>query len=361
MPNLLKDSELKDIYEKVEAGERTNEEDALRCLKSNDLAILGYMADKVRERVSGNQVYYSTYLNINYTNICKNACKLCAFYRTDGESDAYIKSIEEIGFRVKEALGKSDIEEVHIVGGINEKLPFTYYLEMIQKIKEMGPDLFIKAFTAVEIDQLAKVSNQNYETVLSQLKNAGLDGLPGGGAEIFSQKIRQLICPHKIKANEWLKVHRIAHQMKLRSNATMLYGHFESPEDIISHLKQLRGLQDETGGFKAFIPLPFHAKGTQFEDKFSETDGVLDVKIFTTSRLYLDNFPHIKAHWSSLGLKFSQSLLSYGVDDLGGTAQEEKIFHDAGAKTPVHLDESSLRLLIEEIGREPIHINSSYE
>ena len=360
MSILWKDSELFDLVQKVEKNERLTDAEAVRCLKTNDLAALGHMADLVRRRVAGDQVAYSIYLNINHTNICDVFCKLCAFYRTRKDKDAYLLSHEEVVKRVREAIEKHNIREVHIVGGIDFKLPFEYNLDMIRKIRAVSDSLYIKAFTAVEIDHFATQEKKSYREILQMFKDAGMSGLPGGGAEIFAERVRKIICTLKIGREPWLEVHREAHKIGLPSNATMLYGHFETPEEIVDHMRSLRDLQDETHGFNSFIPLAFHPKNTSFEKQVAPTDGYKDLKIFAAARIYLDNFPHIKAFWSSLGVKFSQVLLSYGVDDLGGTALDEKIFHDAGAETPVSLACQELELLIREAGRTPVQVDSSY-
>jgi aminodeoxyfutalosine synthase len=360
MSLLWKDSELFDIVEKVEKGERITDDEAVRCLKTKDINTLGYLADLVRRRVAGDRVSYSIYLNINHTNVCDIFCKLCAFYRTRKDSDAYLLTHEEITGRVRSAIEKYGIREVHIVGGVDFKLPFEYNLEMIRKIRAVSDEVFIKAFTAVEMDYFAKQEKKSYREILLKFKEAGLSGLPGGGAELFAERVRKIICTLKIGREAWLEVHRQAHQIGLPSNATMLYGHFETPEEVVDHMKSLRDLQDETRGFNAFIPLSFHPKNTSFETQLAPTDGFKDIRIFATARIYLDNFPHIKAFWSSLGVKFSQALLSYGVDDLGGTALDEKIFHDAGAETPVTLEREELENLIRETGRNPVQVDSSY-
>jgi len=359
--SLWKSSELSDIIEKVENKERITDEEAVRCLKTQDLAALGHMSDLVRRRIAGNKVSYSIYLNINHTNVCDVFCKLCAFYRTRKDEDAYLMTHEEITGKVREAIERYNIREVHIVGGIDKKLPFSYCLDMIQKIRAVSPDLYIKAFTAVEIDFFSEQENQSCTEILMRLKKAGMSGLPGGGAELFAQRVRDIICKLKIGRERWIEVHRAAHGVGLPSNATMLYGHFETEEEIVDHMRSLRDLQDETKGFNSFIPLAFHPKNTGFEKQIRPTDGFKDIRIFATARIYLDNFPHLKAFWSSLGVKFSQALLSYGVDDLGGTALDEKVFHDAGAATPISLAKAELELLIREVDREPHLVDSSYQ
>lgn len=359
--SLFKDSELADILEKVEAGKRINEADALRCLNVRDIAALGAAVDLARKRVSGNQIAYSSYLNINYTNICDNACGLCAFYKERSDKEAFLLSVQEIQERISRAVARQGIGEVHIVGGINREIPFSYALEMVQKIREANPHLFIKAFSAVEIAAFAQRESQDAETILARLKKAGLSGLPGGGAEIFSDRVRQIICSEKICADEWLNIHKTAHKLTIPTNATMLYGHIETPEEIVDHMKRLRDLQDETQGFQSFVPLPFHPQNTAFDGRLSGTDGFKDVRIFAAARIYLDNIPHLKALWPSLGVKFSQVLLSYGADDLGGTALQEKIFHDAGALTPETLLREDIENMIREIDREPVEADSNYD
>ena len=248
MSTLWQDSELSDILEKVERGQRINEAEALRCLTTRDLAALGRMANLVRKRKCGDQVAYSIYLNINHTNVCDIFCKLCAFYRTHKDKDAYLLSHEEIQNRVRDAIEKHQIREVHIVGGLDKKLPYQYSLDMIRKVRAISDELYIKAFTAVEVDHFAHQEGKTYREILEDLKEAGLSGLPGGGAELFADRVRKIICRLKIGREEWLEVHRTAHGLNIHSNATMLYGHFERPEEIVDHMKSIRDLQDETGG-----------------------------------------------------------------------------------------------------------------
>ncbi|MBI4398726.1 MAG: aminofutalosine synthase MqnE [Candidatus Omnitrophica bacterium] len=361
--NLIwKNSELSDIAGKVFRGERITPEDALVCLGTCELNTLGYLADFVRKKKCGEDVCYSVYLNINHTNLCYLSCQLCAFKRTSGEEGAYTLSVEEVHSRVRKALEEYHINEVHIVGGLTYEISFEMVLEMIRRIRSLSGDLFIKAFTAVEIDHFARQTRTSWKEVLGELKEAGLSGMPGGGAEIFAEPVRSKIARGKISGDKWLAVMKEAHENGVKTNATMLYGHIESAEDIADHMNRLRRLQDETNGFSSFIPLAFQPDNTELEAKeqIHFTDGITDLKIYATARIFLDNFPHIKAYWTTLGIKIAQVALSFGVDDLGGTAIDEKIMHDAGAKTPVSLREEELVRLIRSSGRLPRRVDSSY-
>jgi len=359
--NLLwKNSPLSKIAEKVYANERITQEDAIQLLKSNELNLIGLLADHVRKKTCGDRVCYSTYLNINHTNLCYLNCQLCAFYRKPGDSDAYILTLDEIEERVRKAYETYHINEVHIVGGLTYEVSFDYIKEMLERIKVINPDIFIKAFTTVEIDHFARQTKTTHTEVLETLKASGLGGLPGGGAEIFSERIRGKIAKGKLSADKWLEIMRKAHQVGLGSNATMLYGHIENEEDIADHINRLREVQDETNGFNAFIPLAFHPDNTEMDD-IPFVDGMTDLKIYAVSRIFLDNFPHIKAFWTTLGKKMAQVSLSFGVDDLGGMAIDEKIMHDAGAKTPVFMKQDELVTMIETTGRAAKLVNSSYK
>jgi aminodeoxyfutalosine synthase len=350
-------NELHDIYEKIINHERISEEDAIRLFRSNDILTLGKMANIIRERINGNFAYYVVNRHINYTNICKNRCKFCAFSKDEGEEGAFTLSLQEIKEKATEAV-KNKVREFHIVGGLNPKLPFEYYIEMLKLLKSSFPQVSLQAFTAVEIYHISEIANLSIESTLKELKKAGLDAIPGGGAEIFSDRVRQIICPKKIKAKEWLKVMEIAHRLGIRSNATMLYGHVESIKERIEHMLMLRELQDKTQGFMAFIPLPYLPYHTQLGGK--ATTAYDDIKTFAISRIILDNFAHIKAFWVILGLKFAQVLLSFGADDLDGTVVEEHIAHDAGAETPQSIEVFELRRLIKEAGRIPVERDTIY-
>ena len=360
MNRLFQNPKLQDIQERVERGERLGFEDGIRLFRSNDLPFLGALAHRVRERVNGKKVYYSVNLHLNHTNVCTAHCVFCAFARRPGENGGYTFSHDQIRAKVEEAIERFHINEVHIVGGLNPELGMDYYLELIRIIRQMSPAIFIKALTAVEIDDLAQRSNLSWVEVLRQLKEAGLSGLPGGGAEIFGERTRRKICADKTTAQNWIEIHRIAHGLGLPSNCTMLYGHIESIEERVDHMLRLRSLQDETHGFQSFIPLAFNAENTPIQ-KIGERGGYTDLKVYAVSRLLFDNVPHIKVHWTTLDLKIAQVSLFFGVDDVGGTNLNEKIMHDAGNETPVDLSEPALRALIEQAGFEPVLVDSSYE
>lgn len=351
---------LQDIYEKVEAGERLSFEDGVRLYKTNDLPALGSLAQIVRRRINGNRVFYSVNLHMNHTNVCTLRCLFCAFSRRPGETGGYTFTPEEIQQKVRESIEKFNINEVHIVGGHHPDLFMDYYTKVFRSIREVSPTIYIKALTAPEIEDLARRCNMTPREVLSELKQAGLDGMPGGGAEIFAPKTRQKICHEKISAQTWLDIHETAHELGLRTNATMLYGHIESDEDRVDHVIRLRELQDKTRGFYSFIPLAYNAENTPMQ-KLGEAGGYLDLKVYAVSRLLFDNIPHLKAHWITTGLKMGQVALSFGIDDLGGTNLNEKIVHDAGSETPVDLSREELERLIRDAGYEPCLVDSSYQ
>ncbi len=360
MTQTKKFGEFQDIYEKIQAGERLTSEDGVRLYKTNDLTTLGALAQTVRTRLNGNRVFYSINLHMNHTNVCTLRCLFCAFSRRPGEEGGYTFTPEEIQNKVREAIAKWQINEVHIVGGHNPDLMMDYYIKTFKMIREVSPSIYIKALTAPEIDDLANRCGLSYREVLSQLKDAGLDGMPGGGAEIFHPKTRKKICNEKISGDTWLEIHEIAHSFGLRTNATMLYGHIETDEDRVDHVLRLRELQDKTKGFYSFIPLAYNAENTPMK-KLGEAGGYLDLKVYAISRLLFDNIPHIKAHWITTGLKMGQVALSFGVDDLGGTNLNEKIVHDAGSETPVDLSRQEIEDLIKTAGYEPCLVDSSYQ
>jgi aminodeoxyfutalosine synthase len=348
-----------DLFEKVLAGERITPADGLRLLASRDLAALGAMANAVRERLHGDRTYYVINRHINYSNICVNRCRFCAFSRSAGEPGAYELGLNEI-FRVaREALAEP-VTEFHIVGGLHPELPFSFYEAMLRGLKAIAPDVHLQAFTAVEIAHIAQVGGLSVREALVRLREAGLGSLPGGGAEVFAPELRRALCPTKLSGEGWLEVMRTAHELGLRSNATMLYGHLETPEQIVEHLDRLRALQDQAGGFMAFIPLAFHPEHTGFNE-LRPTSGRRDLQVMALARIYLDNVPHLKAFWIMLGVKLAQVALSFGADDLDGTVVEERITHAAGATTPQALTVAELRALIEEAGRTPVERTTLYE
>ncbi len=358
MNKLLRLSPIYDILQKAEHGERLSFEDGIRLFESNDILHIGHIANIIRERKNGNKAYYITNRHINYSNICKNRCKFCAFSRDKEEPGSYEMDMEEILEKAMAAV-EEGATELHIVGGLHPDLPFDFYIKMLREIHESHPDVHIQAFTAVEIEHLSQMARLSVRQTLKELKDAGLGSLPGGGAEVFSSKIREQLCPEKLSGEGWLQVMREAHTLGLRSNATMLYGHVETPEDRINHLLRLRALQDETGGFLTFIPLAFHPKNTELSNR-SRSTAMLDLKVISISRLMLDNFDHIKAYWIMLGIKLSQVSLGFGVDDIDGTVQEEKITHAAGAETPEALSSQEIIKLIREAGRDPVERDTLY-
>ncbi|HKT50269.1 MAG TPA: aminofutalosine synthase MqnE, partial [Candidatus Angelobacter sp.] len=318
----------------------------------------GWLANHVRERMHGNLTYFNVNRHINPTNVCVAACRLCAFGRKKDAPGAYTMALEE-AFEAAASGYSEAVTEFHIVGGLHPDLPFQYYLDLISGLKERFPQVHLKALTMVEIAFLAKRAKLTIEETLRQLKNAGLDSLPGGGAEIFHERVRRVICDHKIDGDQWLDTARTAHKIGLKSNATMLYGHVENEEDRADHLVRLRELQDETHGFQTFIPLAFHPANTPLQHLFTTT-GMLDLKQIAIGRLVLDNFPHVKAYWQMLGPKIAQIALRFGADDIDGTVVEEKIYHDAGATTPQGMRRSDLERLIREAGREPVERDTMY-
>lgn len=351
---------LSDIHDKVQAGERLSFEDGVRLYQTNDLSTLGYLASIIRRRLNGNLVFYSVNLHLNHTNVCTARCLFCAFARRSGEVGGYTFSLDEIHEKILQAIEKWHINEVHIVGGHNPDLGLDYYIGMMRKIREAAPSLYIKALTSAEIMDIALREKISTKEVLTTLKDAGLDGMPGGGAEIFAERVRRKVCPDKVTADQWLQVHREAHELGLRTNCTMLYGHIETLEERVDHVLRLRTLQDETRGFYSFIPLAYNAENTPM-GKIGEPGGFTDLKVYAVSRLLFDNIPHLKGHWITHSLKMAQVALSFGVDDLGGTNLNEKIIHDAGSGTPTDLSESDLQDLIREAGYEPCLVDSSYQ
>lgn len=359
MEKLFADSELCDIFTKLQDGVRLDFDDGIKLYNSYDINHLGFMANALREKKNGNSAYYIINRHINYSNICKNRCKFCAFSRDKGEEGSYAMDIDTILERASLVL-KDNSTELHIVGGLHPDFKFDYYLKMIGELHNRFPHVHLQAFTAVEIAHLAEIAGMSVHDTLVELRNAGLGSLPGGGAEVFSPRLRDKLCPEKLTGEGWLNVMREAHNLGFKSNATMLYGHIETGEDVINHLIALRNLQDETDGFMSFIPLSFHPKNTQLNE-LSKTTGFYDLKMLAIGRIMLDNFNHIKAFWIMLGTKLAQVSLSFGVDDIDGTVSEEKITHSAGAETPESLTVSELVKLIKEAGRDPVERNTLYK
>jgi aminodeoxyfutalosine synthase len=351
--------DLRPIAEKVEGRQRISDAEALHLFRSNDLNALGVMSNVVRERKNGNVATYILNRYINYSNICILSCQFCAFAAKRRDAHAFERSIEDIVAAVEESLA-SGITEVHMVGGLHPTLDKNWYLTLLQRIRALDPNITIKAFTAIEVRHLAqRIFKLPIAETLATLREAGLGALTGGGAEIFDPEVRDELCRGKESAEEWLDVHRLWHKMGGRSTCTMLYGHIETFEQRVDHLRQLRELQDETGGFTGFVPFAFEPNTTILAH-VQAASAVEQLRNLAISRIYLDNFDHITAYWVSMGLPLAQVSLNYGVDDLHGTIMEEKIFHMAGAKTPQEQTVETLEHVIREAGRDPVQRDSYY-
>jgi aminodeoxyfutalosine synthase len=347
----LHDTALESVREKVLAGERLSFEDGLALYRTHDLLGLGALANRVREGRHGDAAYFVRNTHVNHTNVCAATCDFCAFAARRDEPRAYTMSVDEITANVA-SLPRA-VREVHIVGGLHPDLPFSYFTDVLKGIKAARPDIHVKAFTAVEVFFFHRLYHRSVEEVLAELKAAGLDSMPGGGAEIFAKETRNRIIRGKADARQWLDVMRTAHRLGIPSNATMLYGHVETVEDRVDHLLRLRELQDETGGFMTFIPLAFQPWEAPAM-KRPETTGFDDLKAIAVARLLLDNFPHVKSYWIMITPRLAQVGLSFGADDIDGTVTEEKIAHDAGASTPHSMTVAELVRLVREAGRRPV-------
>lgn len=352
------DKSLYEINDKVVSGERLGFEDGIALYKSNDLIGVGHLADYVRRKLHGKKAFYVYNQHLNFTNICLNRCLFCAFSRDEGGKDAFTLSIDDVRSRLMERINEP-VRELHVVGGLNPSLSFDYYIELLNTIKEVRPDSTIKAFTAVEIDHIAKVGGLSIEETIAELKKAGLEMIPGGGAEVMSDRVRKKLFPKKIDSNRWLEIMEALHSAGLTSNATMLYGHIETLDERVDHLIKLRELQDKTGGFTAFIPLAFHSQNTRLSH-LPSTTAFDDLKNIALARLMLDNFSHIKAYWVMIGERLAQVALSFGADDLDGTIIEEKITHMAGAKSAKGLTRAQMEHLISSAGFTPVERDSFY-
>jgi aminodeoxyfutalosine synthase len=353
-------ADLSDIAEKVARGQRLSRGDGLHLMATPHLAALGALANAARERLHGDRTYYIVNRHINYTNICVNRCRFCAFSRSEGEDGAYLLSVEQ-------CLGKAEsfrggrVSEFHVVGGLHPTLGLDYYTGMLSALRSQFPDVHMQAFTAVEIAHIAAVAGISIEECLTRLREAGMGSLPGGGAEVFSSRVRDELCPQKLSADRWLDVMRTAHGLGIRSNCTMLYGHIERPDEVVDHLLRLRDLQDETRGFLAFIPLAFHPRNTALQGVASGPTAYDDLRIIAVSRLLLDNVAHIKVFWIMVGLTLAQVALGFGANDVDGTVVEERITHAAGAETPESLTVGELRRMIESAGRTPVQRDTLYQ
>lgn len=346
------------IRDKVLAQERLEFEDGLFLFKSHDIIGIGKLADIVRKRLNGNRAYYVYNQHINYTNVCISHCRFCAYAKNPGDTGAYTWTPPEIRERVLSRIDEP-ITELHIVGGLNPDLPFEYYPELLEAARQIRLGATLKAFTAVELDFIAKNVGLSVEEVIGRLKNSGLSMLPGGGAEVLSSRIHDSLFPRKINGKRWLDIMETAHKSGLMTNATLLYGHIETHEERLFHLMALRDLQDRTSGFCAFIPLAFHSAHTGLSH-LPVTTAFDDLKTIAISRLMLDNFPHIKAYWVMIGEKLAQLALSFGADDLDGTIIEERISHEAGATSPKGLTRDQLKYLITSAGYAPVERDAFY-
>jgi aminodeoxyfutalosine synthase len=354
----ITDVRLKPIARKVLAGERLSIDDGILLYRSPDLLAVGWLANHVREKRHGNVTYFNVNRHINPTNVCVAHCRLCAFGRDASSPGAYTFALEEIYQRAEQGV-REGATEFHIVGGLHPDLTFDHYLEMVRGLKQRCPTVHLKAFTMVEVHFFSRIAKISVEEVLQKMKEAGVDSCPGGGAEIFHPRVRKIICDHKTSGQMWLNTARKAHQAGLHSNATMLYGHVETEEERVDHLVKLRELQDETHGFVAFIPLAFHPDNTALSH-IPKTSGYLDLRNIAVSRLILDNFAHIKAYWIMLTPSIAQIALRFGANDLDGTVVEEKIYHDAGARTSEFTPRAELERLIRAAGRIPVERDTLY-
>jgi len=354
----FEDARLQSIEEKVHSGERLDRADGVALYRTADLLAVGYLANLVREKLHGNITYFNVNRHINPTDVCVASCRLCAFGKKAKDPRAYTMSLEQVWERAGH--GSADgATEFHIVGGLHPELTLDWYCQMLKGLKERFPQVHLKAFTMVEVAYLAHREKISVREVLERLRDAGMDSMPGGGAEIFNEPVRRIICDHKIDGSQWLDAARTAHELGIRSNCTMLYGHVESEEDRVDHLLDLRALQDETSGFVTFIPLAFHPANTPLEH-LPVTTGFMDLKNIAVARLMLDNIPHIKAYWVMMTPRIAQIAQRFGADDIDGTIVEERIYHDAGATTTQNLRRSELLRLIREAGREPMERDTLY-
>ena len=359
MSTRLAAAHLLDIAGKLDAGLRLTAQDGEQLFTCPDLLAVGWLANREREKRHGPRTYYNYNLRLEATNVCVASCLFCSFARLrPGDPGSYAMSLEEAWDKLRQR-SHQPLTEVHVVNGLHPDLPWDYYLELLRGFKRIRPDVHLKCFTAVEIAFFADLYGRSDERVLRELMEAGLDSLPGGGAEIFAERVRRKICHDKCGTDRWLAIHRLAHRLGMRSNVTMLYGHIETEAERIDHMLRARQLQDETGGFQAFIPLAFHPDNNQMR-KLPAPSAADTLRVHAVARLMLDNIPHIKAFWIATGVEVAQTALWFGVDDLDGTVQEERIYHMAGARTPESLTPEMLQQLVRAAGRAPIERDTLY-
>ena len=354
---MIQDSKIEKALEKALSGRPLSLEEGIELFKSEDILGLGYAANTLAEKINGKRVFFVVNRHINPTNYCINRCAFCAFSKTKGEEGGYEYTLEEMEKKAEEA-AQEGAREFHIVSGLHPDWPFEYYLNIVKRLKERFPHIHIKAYTAVEIEHFSKISGLSIEEVLKKLKEAGLDSMPGGGAEILNDRVRKRLCPQKTSWQMWLKIHETAHRLGIKTNCTMLFGHIETLEERVDHLIKLRELQEKTGGFQAFIPLAFHPENTSI--KVKGPTGLDCLKTIAVSRLILNNIPHVKAYWIMLGEGLAQISLNFGASDLEGTVFEEKITHAAGARSPQGLSKKRIIKLIKEAGKIPAERDALY-
>ena len=355
----LRSAGLEAIADRLDAGERLTLEDGVRLFESPDLHALGWLANRERERRHGDRTYYNVNLRLEATNVCEASCMFCSFARLrPGDPQAYTLSLDQVIDKLRARAGQP-LTEVHVVNGLHPDLPFSYYTDLIRGLKQVRPGIHLKCYTAVEIAFFADTYGMSDEQVLRALMDAGLDSLPGGGAEIFAERVRRRIAHDKADADRYLSIHRIAHGLGMRTNVTMLYGHIETFAERVDHLLRVRALQDETGGFQAFIPLAFHPDNNRLQ-KLPAPTATDTLRVYAVARLLLDNVPHLKAFWIAAGIEVAQMAQWYGANDLDGTVQEERIYHMAGSRTPETLSIADIRRLIRAAGREPIERDTLY-
>jgi aminodeoxyfutalosine synthase len=350
---------LSDIRDRLDAGERLSFDDGVRLFDCPDLLALGWLANREREKRHDGRTYYNFNIRLEATNVCVASCLFCSFARLKpGDPESYTMSLEQAWDKLRER-AHQPLTEIHVVNGLHPDLPFDYYLEMLRGFKRIRPGIHLKCFTAVEIAFFADLYKMTDEQVLRELQMAGLDSLPGGGAEIFAERVRRKICHDKCGTDRYLEIHKLAHRLGMRTNVTMLYGHIETMEERVDHMMRARALQDESGGFQAFIPLAFHPDNNQMR-KLPAPSATDTLRVHAVSRLMLDNIPHVKAFWIATGVEVAQVALWFGVDDLDGTVQEEKIYHMAGARTPEAMSTGAIRRLIRLAGRDPVERDTLY-
>ena len=350
---------LRDVADKLDGGIRLDIEDGIRLFDAPDLLAVGWLANREREKRHGGRTFFNHNIRLEATNVCVASCLFCAFARLQpGDEGAYTMSLEQAWDKLRERADQP-LTEVHVVNGLHPDLPWDYYLELLRGFKRIRPEIHLKCFTAIEIAFFAELYGMTDEQVLRDLMDAGLDSLPGGGAEVFSERVRRKICHDKADADRYLAIHRLAHRIGMRSNVTMLYGHIETAEERVDHMLRARALQDETGGFQAFIPLAFHPDNNRME-KLPAPTAADTLRVHAVARLMLDNFPHVKAFWIATGVGVAQTSLWFGVDDLDGTVQEERIYHMAGAPTPEAMTPAEISRLIRVAGREPVERDTLY-